>query len=336
MDKKPKKIKKKYSNSKLHFIIFQTSKNPINISISKWFVYSTTSILFIVFLIMSAMSYYTHVINTNLTTDLSTLEKELQELKIEKVKLGIENSTLKDSLDNKSLKIADALTELENLQSSIKEIKQIVGMPVEENNKITTTTTTPNIPIPPSAPTSRSMTTMRGYNNQTVDKDDEQFDEEFEGIAVMIDEAKKELEQLKTNVEDRKQYLQDAPILFPTNGKLTSYFGSRWGGFHRGIDISNNIGTKVYVSGNGVVIESKFGNSYGNYILVQHKNGFRTRYAHLSKRLVKVGAEVKQGDLIGLMGNTGTSYGSHLHYEIYYNGNLINPLKIDNYLKYKE
>jgi len=285
---------------------------------------------------MSAMSYYTHVINTNLTTDLSTLEKELQELKIEKVKLGIENSTLKDSLDNKSLKIADALTELENLQSSIKEIKQIVGMPVEENNKITTTTTTPNIPIPPSAPTSRSMTTMRGYNNQTVDKDDEQFDEEFEGIAVMIDEAKKELEQLKTNVEDRKQYLQDAPILFPTNGKLTSYFGSRWGGFHRGIDISNNIGTKVYVSGNGVVIESKFGNSYGNYILVQHKNGFRTRYAHLSKRLVKVGAEVKQGDLIGLMGNTGTSYGSHLHYEIYYNGNLINPLKIDNYLKYKE
>ncbi len=338
MISRQKKNKKKYSNSKLHFIVFLTSKKPINLSISKWFIYCSACVLLLAVLTISIFSYNTYIKNTNLNNNLSALEKELQQLQVDNLKLGVENTKLKDNLGEKTVKVADALYELENLQSSIKEIKEIVGLPVEGKNKTTTTinTKTPTVQAPVTPPSSRSMTSLRSYNKQAPKQTNDEVDEDFESIEVLIKETKQELEELLISAEDRKQYLEDAPLLFPTKGKITSQFGARWGSVHRGVDISNSVGTKIYASGNGVVIESKYGYSYGNYILIQHKNGFVTRYAHLSKRLVKVGDEVKQGDLIGLMGNTGTSYGSHLHYEIYYYNKLINPLNIEDYLKYKE
>jgi len=338
MISRQKKNKKKYSNSKLHFIVFLTSKKPINLSISKWFIYCSACVLLLAVLTISIFSYNTYIKNTNLNNNLSALEKELQQLQVDNLKLGVENTNLKGNLDEKTVKVADALYELENLQSSIKEIKEIVGLPVEKNNKTTTTinTKTPTVQVPATPPSSRSMTSLRSYNEQAPKQTNDEVDEDFESIEGLIKETKQELEELLISAEDRKKYLEDVPLLFPTKGKITSQFGARWGSVHRGVDISNSVGTKIYASGNGVVIESKYGYSYGNYILIQHKDGFKTRYAHLSKRLVKVGDEIKQGDLIGLMGNTGTSYGSHLHYEIYYYDKLINPLNIEDYLKYKE
>lgn len=338
MISRQKKNKKKYSNSKLHFIVFLTSKKPINLSISKWFIYCSACVLLLAVLTISIFSYNTYIKNTNLNNNLSALEKELQQLQVDNLKLGVENTNLKGNLDEKTVKVADALYELENLQSSIKEIKEIVGLPVEKNNKTTTTinTKTPTVQAPATPPSSRSMTSLRSFNKQAPKQTNDEVDEDFESIEGLIKETKQELEELLISAEDRKKYLEDAPLLFPTKGKITSQFGARWGSVHRGVDISNSVGTKIYASGNGVVIESKYGYSYGNYILIQHKDGFKTRYAHLSKRLVKVGDEIKQGDLIGLMGNTGTSYGSHLHYEIYYYDKLINPLNIEDYLKYKE
>lgn len=338
MISRQKKNKKKYSNSKLHFIVFLTSKKPINLSISKWFIYCSACVLLLAVLTISMFSYNTYIKNTNLNNNLSALEKEIQQLQVDNLKLGVENTNLKDNLGEKTVKVADALYELENLQSSIKEIKEIVGLPVGEDKKATTTinTKTPTVQAPVTPPSSRSITSLRSYNKQAPKQTNDEVDEDFESIEGLIKETKQELEELLISAEDRKQYLEDAPLLFPTKGKITSQFGARWGSVHRGVDISNSVGTKIYASGNGVVIESKYGYSYGNYILIQHKNGFVTRYAHLSKRLVKTGDEVKQGDLIGLMGNTGTSYGSHLHYEIYYYNKLINPLNIEDYLKYKE
>ncbi len=342
MFSKQKKNKKKYSNSKLHFIVFLTSKKPINLSISKWFVYSGASVLLLTILAISIFSYNTYVSNANLNNNLCSLEKELQQLQVNNLKLGVENSNLKGSLDDKTVKVSDALQELETLQSSIKEIKEIVGIPVEEDEKTNTSTnstssvTAPIVQSPTTPPGSRGMTSLRSYNEQPANNSDIEVDDDFKSIEVLIQETKEELEELLISAEDRKQYLENAPLLLPTTGKITSPFGARWGSIHRGVDISNSIGTKIYAAGNGVVIESKYGYSFGNYILIRHENGFETRYAHLSKRLVKVGEEVKQGELIGLMGNTGTSYGSHLHYEMTYYDKLIDPLKVENYLKYKE
>ena len=84
-------------------------------------------------------------------------------------------------------------------------------------------------------------------------------------------------------------------------------------------------GEPIYAAFDGVVRFSKYNSSYGNLIVIRHDNGLETYYAHLSKRHVTPGTRVKAGEEIGLCGNTGRSRGSHLHFEIRYKGNAINP-----------
>ena len=94
---------------------------------------------------------------------------------------------------------------------------------------------------------------------------------------------------------------------------------------HNGIDLAAKKGTPVYATADGKVMISKFSKSAGNYIKINHKNGYYTYYMHLEKRTVRNGDIVKAGQVIGYVGNTGISSGSHLHYEIRKNENAINP-----------
>lgn len=111
--------------------------------------------------------------------------------------------------------------------------------------------------------------------------------------------------------------------------ELTSNFGPRWSRYHYGADLRLAIGDSVLACFDGVVRIAKYNRGgYGNYVLVRHHNGLETLYGHLSKRLVKVGQEVKAGDLIGFGGNTGRSTGPHLHFEVRYRGNAIDPKHI--------
>lgn len=116
-------------------------------------------------------------------------------------------------------------------------------------------------------------------------------------------------------------------FVFPTPSYSipTSHFGPRHRRFHYGLDLAMRTGEPVYAAFDGVVRFSKYNNSYGNLIVIRHDNGLETYYAHLSKRHVTPGTRVKAGEEIGLCGNTGHSRGSHLHFEIRYNGNAINP-----------
>ena len=101
---------------------------------------------------------------------------------------------------------------------------------------------------------------------------------------------------------------------------------------HTGIDIPAPAGTKILAAKSGVVTTSKYNRSYGNYVVVSHSDGTSTLYAHMSKRLVKEGQTVKQGQSLGLVGTTGSSTGNHLHYEIRVRGNRTDPV---NYYKDK-
>ncbi len=94
---------------------------------------------------------------------------------------------------------------------------------------------------------------------------------------------------------------------------------------HRGIDYAAPTGTPVFSAGNGKVIQSAYNKYNGNYVFVQHPNGIVTKYLHFSKRAVKKGQRVKQGQTIGYVGSTGMSSGPHLHYEFVYNGVHRNP-----------
>ena len=116
-------------------------------------------------------------------------------------------------------------------------------------------------------------------------------------------------------------------FVFPTPeyARPSSHFGPRRRRFHYGLDLAMPTGEPIYAAFDGVVRFSKYNSSYGNLIVIRHDNGLETYYAHLSKRHVTPGTRVKAGEEIGLCGNTGRSRGSHLHFEIRYKGNAINP-----------
>lgn len=113
----------------------------------------------------------------------------------------------------------------------------------------------------------------------------------------------------------------------PTTSRvITSNFGSRWGGQHKGLDIKVYIGDTIRSAFSGKVRIVRYeGGGYGKYIVIRHNNGLETIYGHLSKQLVKENQEVRAGDVIGLGGNTGRSTGSHLHFETRLCGVALNP-----------
>ncbi|MFM7813118.1 MAG: peptidoglycan DD-metalloendopeptidase family protein [Flavobacteriales bacterium] len=119
--------------------------------------------------------------------------------------------------------------------------------------------------------------------------------------------------------------LDSCDFVYPTPGVLTSPFGPRWGRMHYGLDIDLETGDAVSAAFEGMVRISQHHDSYGNVVVIRHNNGLETLYAHLSERSVYPGDHVEAGDIIGLGGNTGRSYGSHLHFEIRFLGEAIDP-----------
>lgn len=107
---------------------------------------------------------------------------------------------------------------------------------------------------------------------------------------------------------------------------FTSGFKWRWGKLHSGVDLAVAEGTPVYAADNGkVIVAEDSGNGYGNYIILDHQNGFKTLYGHNSELLVSVGDIVAKGDKIALSGNTGNSTGPHLHFEVHVHDEKVDP-----------
>ncbi len=114
----------------------------------------------------------------------------------------------------------------------------------------------------------------------------------------------------------------------PCTGTISSYFGTRRSGYHKGIDIANSYGTPIRAADNGRVIVAGWDNTgFGRLVKLDHQNGYISYYGHNSRIVVKVGQAVNKGDIIAYMGSTGNSTGNHCHFELYYNGRLLNPYK---------
>lgn len=115
-------------------------------------------------------------------------------------------------------------------------------------------------------------------------------------------------------------------LAWPMRGSINSYYGSRRGSFHTGLDIGGDVGEPYTAAASGTIIAAEWSGGYGNMILIDHGNGVTTRYAHSSRLLVSVGQHVSSGQTIGLVGTTGNSTGPHLHFEVILNGDTVNPL----------
>ncbi len=147
-------------------------------------------------------------------------------------------------------------------------------------------------------------------------------------------EVSRNLVQQTVMVESVAAVIERGTIKPPTyikplyGGRFSSGYGYRWGRLHKGVDYACSIGTTVFASSAGTVVQAGYNSGgYGNNVVISHPDGRMTRYAHNSKILVHVGQHVEQGQPIALSGNTGRSTGPHLHFEIYINGSPVNPLK---------
>ena len=185
----------------------------------------------------------------------------------------------------------------------------------------------------------KNLNEMEEYEIETTILSDEEISEDFDEIHKEWFAALIEILPLidPTSEFDPDEFIipdltdPDIPSIWPAGGTVTSEFGERRAThIHKGIDIANNTGTPIRATANGTVIAVGSSGNFGRRIMIYHgtdENGttYVTIYAHLSEFKVGAGEKVDQGDIIGLMGNTGFSTGTHLHYEIRVNGTPVNP-----------
>mgnify|MGYP005846160451 CR=1 FL=1 len=163
-------------------------------------------------------------------------------------------------------------------------------------------------------------------------------------IANKIDKLAKKMyiqsksyDELTKLIKDKETMLASIPAIQPVANKDLTRFASGYGMrihpiyktsmMHWGTDFTAPVGTEIYCTGNGKVVEVNFERrGYGYHVIVDHGYGYKTVYAHMSKINVKKGQKVNRGDVLGYVGNTGTSTGPHLHYEVIKNGQKLNPI----------
>ena len=136
---------------------------------------------------------------------------------------------------------------------------------------------------------------------------------------------------IKVGIKERPPTTGSGTFINPTYGTLSSRYGSRWGRRHQGIDIAGDYNSDINAADGGIVTYSGWMSGYGNYVVIDHENGYQTAYGHCASLGVSVGDRVAKGDVIAKMGNTGRSTGTHLHFEVRKNGEYVNPLKYVGY-----
>ena len=175
---------------------------------------------------------------------------------------------------------------------------------------------------------------LDGYDNSLIVK---YVSKKIDTIESQLYMQSKSLDEVFDLAKNKTEMLSCIPAIMPLRDvdihRISSHFGMRTDPFykvhkfHSGIDFSAPLGTPIFSPGNGKVIRVESAKTgYGNNIIIDHGYGYKTRFAHISKSLVKVGQTVKRGENIALVGNTGKSTAPHLHYEVIKNSKAVNPI----------
>ncbi len=185
----------------------------------------------------------------------------------------------------------------------------------------------------------RATASNREYYEQLLDMTNSEI---VVTTTKKLAELKKELyiqsksyDELVLLAKNKETMLQNLPAIQPVLNKNLNRMASGFGWridpiyhtrrFHAGMDFTAPIGTDIYATGNGTVKSAGWEQGYGNCVQINHGYGYITLYGHMSSIRVHMGQAVKRGDVIGLIGNTGKSTGPHLHYEVHYKGEIMNP-----------
>lgn len=237
--------------------------------------------------------------------------------------LRIENSELKAQYDVLSHQLDEAIGVLEDLQQRDDNLYRVILQ---------------TDPISPYIRQSRHGDINR-YEHLEDMKNAEMIIENSQKIDYLKRQLyiqSKSYDEIVTLCKQNDERLQCIPAIQPVSNKDLKRTASGYGRridpiyktvkFHYGMDFSADTGTPVYATGNGTVTSSGRESGYGITVEINHGFDYQTRYAHLSKTMVKRGQKVKRGEIIGLVGSTGKSTGPHLHYEVVNKGRKVNPV----------
>lgn len=174
---------------------------------------------------------------------------------------------------------------------------------------------------------------LDGYENSDLIKN---VTKRLDILSKQIVVQSKSLDKIVELAKEKENMLASIPAIMPIKKEDLSYVASGYKyrmhpilkirKFHKGMDFKAPTGTPIYASGNGRVYLAQRSATFGKVVYIDHGYGYRTIYAHMSKIATRRGRKVKRGDIIGYVGNTGRSVGSHLHYEVHKNGRALNPI----------
>jgi murein DD-endopeptidase MepM/ murein hydrolase activator NlpD len=215
-------------------------------------------------------------------------------------------------------------TELRRLSASINDLRKEMVVLAQNDAKV-------RVLAKLSKPRPDVLSGVGGPAEDDVADNFSELQRQIDSIREAIDLRRESQEEIQGFLNDQRSLLASKPKGLPAHGWLTSGFGMRNSPFtgkrkmHEGLDIAARTGTPVVATGDGIVSRAETAPGYGKLVVIDHGYGYRTFYAHNSKIHVKVGQRVKRGDKIAAVGNTGSSTGSHLHYEVRLNGLPVNP-----------
>ncbi len=174
---------------------------------------------------------------------------------------------------------------------------------------------------------------LNGYDNTEIIK---KTTKKIDILSKQMVVQSKSLDEIVSLAKEKETMLASIPAIMPIKKEDLSYVASGFKyrmhpilkirKFHKGMDFKAATGTPIYASGNGKVALAQRSATFGKVVYIDHGFGYRTIYAHMSKIATRKGRKVKRGDIIGYVGNTGRSVGSHLHYEVHKNGRALNPI----------
>jgi murein DD-endopeptidase MepM/ murein hydrolase activator NlpD len=226
-----------------------------------------------------------------------------------------QNFELRSSLEQSQLLTQRLNRKISFLTDLSGKLKVMAGLPADERGK-------------------KKLTQKMGMGGVTMGTDSMGIPDpqRLVNLERRADYLEKSFNVLNHFFEDRNAQLSSTPSIIPTQGFLSSLFGSRRNpftnapDFHEGIDITNEIGTPVVAPASGTIVFAGSRGNYGNVVEIKHDGEMTTLFGHMNQIHVKKGQQVKRWEVIGTVGNTGKSTGPHLHYEVHISDQPVNPL----------
>lgn len=285
---------------------------------------------------MAVLLLVLFIVNRNHSDRITSLQAELSQ----------SNDQLQSTIDNKEQTVDKLLAELLELSEKSKDIEIKINELEQIESELKSLTGRSGSGLA-SDLTALLPLTEGGIGGEDIPLTEDEIvslaAETKENLAATLDKMpniQTRLDQTKLNLQKYKQLLRILPTYWPTTSlRTTSDFGKRVDPFngkitlHSGLDIGGKVGEPIYAAADGEVTDAGYSPSRGYYVTVSHPSGTESIYMHLKKALADTGDVVKQGDVIGQLGNTGRSTGPHLHFQVMKNGVAVDPLL---YLKIPE